>query len=275
MPGDLCQKAPACANDRYGNNCEFLDIQVGCGRPLMALSVPSLNDFSYRVIRSSMLLIPPALRKPGRKDHVFFSFLHGRTVQNFTSIFTPSMALFLLYDCFQQNEIVNAVCYLFVPGVHTVMLGTGKAHVVNGHDMLCQHPAKSFRLRTVQERRSRLPFQRRKPVRFIRGVFFFCPCETERLRSATCSSNTLWYSVRCLHRISFTRSADESVVHHAKMQVLLRSGSSLFRDQVIGAGFAHNSTLCACPQSPYRRLCNLQRYSILERIQRSVCNASR
>ena len=50
------------------------------------------------------------------------------------------------------------------------MLGTGKAHVVNRHDMLCQHPAKSFRLRAMKQRRSRL--KSRKPVRVIRGGFF-------------------------------------------------------------------------------------------------------
>lgn len=41
---------------------------------------------------------------------------------------------------------------------------------IHAGNMLCQHPAKSFRLRAMKQRRSRL--KRRKPIRFIRGVFF-------------------------------------------------------------------------------------------------------
>lgn len=38
-------------------------------------------------------------------------------------------------------------------GIRAVTLRTCKAHIIDRHDMLCQHSAKRLRLRTMKERR--------------------------------------------------------------------------------------------------------------------------
>ena len=49
------------------------------------------------------------------------------------------------------------------------MLGTGKAHVVNGHNMLCQHPGKgALRCCVLQSSGSS---ESPQPVRIVPGVF--------------------------------------------------------------------------------------------------------
>ena len=75
----------------------------------------------------------------------------------------------LLYNGFQQEQIVEAVCDLFLPCAYPVIRIIVKAHVIQGDDMLRQHPGKGALRRGMLQgcRRLKSP----QPVRIVPGIF--------------------------------------------------------------------------------------------------------
>ena len=85
----------------------------------------------------------------------------------FTSMFF--IGCNLLYDCFEQKQIVKTVGNLFVPNCHIKLLRTRDTQILKSYNVLCKHTGKRFFLRGMLELCRR--FKGRKAFRRVRGVF--------------------------------------------------------------------------------------------------------